>query len=417
MQGRRVVVTGLGVVSPVGSSVASAWAALIAGESGIGPIQTFDARDMPVRIAGHVRGFDPDAWVSPRDQRRLGQFVVYALAASKQALADAGLDPTHFDEQAAERVGALIGSGIGGLPEIEAAHATLCDAGARRISPFFVPGAIVNMAAGQLSIMLGMRGPNAALVSACASGTHAIGQAARMIAYGDADVMVAGGAEMASSPLGIAGFAAARALSVRNDEPERASRPWDRARDGFVLADGAGIVVLESEDHARARGARIYCELAGFGWNADAHHMTQPSPGGAGAAACMRRALADAGVNPDEVGYINAHGTSTPAGDRAETDAVKRVFGEAAYRIAVNSTKSMTGHLLGAAGGVEAVFATLALYHQVSPPTINLDDPDDGCDLDYVAHVARDIKTQVALSNSFGFGGTNGTLVFRRLGG
>jgi 3-oxoacyl-[acyl-carrier-protein] synthase II len=339
-------------------------------------------------------------------------FVLYGLAAGLQALEDSGLEVT---EANADRIGVAIGSGIGGLPYIERSYAAYLKGGARKISPFFVPSAIINMVAGNLSIMRGLKGPNISIVSACATGTHNIGDAMRMIMYGDVDAMLAGGAEMATTPLGIGGFAAARALSTRNDDPERASRPWDKDRDGFVLSDGAGVLMLEEYEFAKARGAKIYCELVGFAWNSDAYHMTQPSQGGEGAAACMLKALKDGGIDPTEVGYINAHGTSTPAGDLAETMAVKRALGDHASKVFVNSTKSMTGHLLGAAGGIEALFCALALERRISPPTINLDEPGEGCDLDYVAHEARDLDTRVAVSNSFGFGGTNGTLVFRAL--
>jgi len=409
---RRVVVTGLGIVSPVGSTVEAAWENIVAGKSGITPIDVFDASAMPVRISGAVRDFDANAYVPVKEQKKMDTFVIYGLAAGLQALDDSGLE---VSDENAERIGVAIGSGIGGLPYIERSYAGYLKGGARKISPFFVPSAIINMVAGNLSIMKGLKGPNISIVSACATGTHNIGDAARMIAYGDVDAMLAGGAEMATTPLGIGGFASARALSTRNDEPERASRPWDRDRDGFVLSDGAGVLMLEEYEHAKKRGARIYCELGGFAWNSDAFHMTQPSQGGEGAAACMLRAIKDAGVDVGEVGYINAHGTSTPAGDLAETMALKRALGEHASRVLVNSTKSMTGHLLGAAGGIEGVFSVLALHHQVSPPTINLDNPGEGCDLDYVANEARDMKTRVALSNSFGFGGTNGTLLFRTL--
>jgi len=409
---RRVVVTGLGIVSPVGSTVEAAWENIVAGKSGITPIDVFDASAMPVRISGAVRDFDANAYVPVKEQKKMDTFVIYGLAAGLQALDDSGLE---VSDENAERIGVAIGSGIGGLPYIERSYAGYLKGGARKISPFFVPSAIINMVAGNLSIMKGLKGPNISIVSACATGTHNIGDAARMIAYGDVDAMLAGGAEMATTPLGIGGFASARALSTRNDEPERASRPWDRDRDGFVLSDGAGVLMLEEYEHAKKRGARIYCELGGFAWNSDAFHMTQPSQGGEGAAACMLRAIKDAGVDVGEVGYINAHGTSTPAGDLAETMALKRALGDHASRVLVNSTKSMTGHLLGAAGGIEGVFSVLALHHQVSPPTINLDNPGEGCDLDYVANEARDMKTRVALSNSFGFGGTNGTLLFRTL--
>jgi 3-oxoacyl-[acyl-carrier-protein] synthase II len=409
---RRVVITGLGIVSPVGSTIPSAWDNITAGRSGISPIEVFDASEMPVRISGEVRDFNADDYISPKEQRKMDTFVHYGIAAGLQAIQDSGLEVT---EANAERIGVAIGSGIGGLPYIEKSYGAYLKGGARKISPFFVPSAIINMVAGNLSIMCGLQGPNISIVSACATGTHNIGDAARMIMYGDVDVMVAGGAEMATTPLGIGGFAAARALSTRNDDPERASRPWDRDRDGFVLGDGAGVLVVEEYEHARARGAPIYCELAGFGWNSDAFHMTQPSEGGEGAAKCMLMALRDAGLNADEVDYVNAHGTSTPAGDKAETMAAKRALGDHAYKTAISSTKSMTGHLLGAAGGVEAVFLALAIKHGIAPPTINLDNPDPECDLDYVPNTAREMNIRVGLSNSFGFGGTNGTLVFRAL--
>ncbi|WP_019571291.1 beta-ketoacyl-ACP synthase II [Thioalkalivibrio sp. ALMg3] len=406
------MITGLGIVSPVGSTIDKAWSNIKAGKSGISPIDVFDASDMPVKISGAVRDFEANDYVPPKDQKKMDTFVLYGIAAGLQALDDSGLEVT---EENAERIGVAIGSGIGGLPYIERSYGAYLKGGARKISPFFVPSAIINMVAGNLSIMRNLQGPNISIVSACATGTHNIGDAARMIAYGDADAMVAGGAEMATTPLGIGGFAAARALSTRNDDPERASRPWDKDRDGFVLSDGAGVMMLEEYEHAKARGAHIYCEVAGFAWNADAHHMTQPVQDGSGAAKCMHRALKDAGVNPEEVGYINAHGTSTPAGDLAETQGLKKAFGDHAYKLMVNSTKSMTGHLLGAAGGIEGVFTALALRDQVSPPTINLENPSEGCDLNYVANEAREMKTKVGLSNSFGFGGTNGTLVFRSI--
>ncbi|MCG5514567.1 MULTISPECIES: beta-ketoacyl-ACP synthase II [Ectothiorhodospira] len=412
MSKRRVVITGLGIVSPVGSTLNTAWDNITAGRSGISPIDVFDASGMPVRISGAVRDFNADDYISPKEQRKMDTFVHYGMAAGIQAIRDAGVEVT---EDNAERIGVAIGSGIGGLPYIEKSYGAFLKGGARKISPFFVPSAIINMVAGNLSIMFGLKGPNISIVSACATGTHNIGDAARMIKYGEVDMMVAGGAEMATTPLGIGGFAAARALSTRNDDPTRASRPWDKDRDGFVLGDGAGVVVLEDYEHAKARGARIYCELSGFGWNSDAFHMTMPSEGGEGAAACMLQALKDAGINPDEVDYVNAHGTSTPAGDKAETMALKRALGDHAYKTAVSSTKSMTGHLLGAAGGIEAVFSALALHHGVLPPTINLDNPDPECDLDYVPNTARETQARVAVSNSFGFGGTNGSLVFTKL--
>lgn len=400
------------MVSPVGLTVAESWASVLAGKSGISTITHFDASAFPVRIAGTLKGFEPSRYVPPKDVKKMDPFIHYGIAAAAQAIEDSGLEVT---EANAERVGIAIGSGIGGLPGIEKGYQALLDGGPRKVSPFFVPSNIINMIAGNLSIHYGIKGPNYGIVSACSSGTHNIGDAGRLIAHGDVDVMVAGGAEMASSPLGLAGFAAARALSSRNEDPERASRPWDRDRDGFVLADGAGVVVLESYEHARAREARIYAELVGFGLNSDAYHMTAPPEDGRGARRCMEIALADARLSPSDVDYINAHGTSTPAGDLAETRAVKAAFGEHAGRLAVSSTKSMTGHLLGAAGGVEAIFSVLAIRDQVAPPTINLDNPGPECDLDYVPHTARSMRIEVALSNSFGFGGTNGTLVFRRL--
>jgi len=408
---RRVAVTGLGIVSPVGNNVKQAWENILAGKSGIRPITNFDASDFAVHFAGEIRDFDVSAYIPVKDARRMGEFIHYGIAAACQAIEDSGIEITVAN---ADRTGIAIGSGIGGLRGIEIAYQAYIDSGPRKISPFFVPGNITNMIAGNLSIMYGMKGPNIAIVTACTTSTHNIGIAARTIAYGDADIMIAGGAEMTTCPTGIGGFSAARALSTRNDNPEAASRPWDRDRDGFVLSDGAGILVLEEYDQAKKRGANIYAELSGFGMSGDAYHMTQPSEGGEGAARCMEVALADAGINPDDVDYINAHGTSTPAGDLAETLAVKQVFGASAHNVAVSSTKSMTGHLLGAAGGAEAVFTVLALRDQVAPPTINLDNPDTDCDLDYVPHTARDMKITTAISNSFGFGGTNGTLILRR---
>jgi len=410
---RRVVVTGLGIVSPVGNDVATAWENICAGRSGIAPIGNFDVSDFPVRFGGEVRDFDATEYINGKDARRMGAFIHYGIAAASQAIGDAGVEIT---PDIAPRAGVAIGSGIGGLHGIEMAYQNFLDGGPRKISPFFVPGNIINMIAGNLSIMYGMKGPNIAIVTACTTSTHNIGMAARIIAYGDADVMVAGGAEMTTCPTGIGGFAAARALSTRNDDPARASRPWDIERDGFVLSDGAGILVLEEYEFARRRGAEIYCEIVGFGMSGDAFHMTQPSEAGEGPAQCMDSALRDAGVNHADVDYVNAHGTSTPAGDIAETLAIKRSFGDLAGRVAISSTKSMTGHLLGAAGGIEAVFTTLALRDQVAPPTINLDNPDPECDLDFVPNTARNMKIDIALSNSFGFGGTNGTLVFRRFG-
>ncbi len=408
---RRVVVTGLGVVSPVGVGVPSAWDSIIQGRSGITRVTRFDSASYASQIAGEVKGFDMGQYIAPKEARKMDLFIHYGLAAAMEAVADSGLKVT---PEIAEQVGVSIGSGIGGLPGIETEHDVVTQGGPRRISPFFIPRCIVNMVSGHVSIMYGAKGPNIAMATACSTGTHSIGDAARLIEYGDADVMIAGGAEGALSPLGLGGFSASRALSTRNDAPEKASRPWDKDRDGFVLVEGAGVLVLEERDFALRRGARIYAELSGYGMSADAYHMTQPAPGGEGAARCMRAALRNAGATPQEVGYINAHGTSTPLGDRTETEAVREVFGEHAYRLAMSSTKSMTGHLLGAAGGVEAVFTVLALYHSMLPPTINLDEPDVGCDLDYVPHHARHAQVEVALSNSFGFGGTNSTLVFRR---
>ncbi len=412
MSKRRVVVTGLGIISPVGNSVAQAWENILAGQSGVGLVTHFDAATLPVQIAAEVKNFHAEDWLPAKDVKKMDVFIHYGMAAAIQAIEDAGLTDNEAD---AEQIGVAIGSGIGGLPGIERTRDTFLDGGARKISPFFVPGCIVNMVAGNLAIRYSFKGPNIAIVTACTSATHNIGEAARMIAYGDANVMVAGGAEMATSELGVGGFSAARALSTRNDAPTKASRPWDADRDGFVLGEGAGMVVLEEYERAKARGATIYAELIGFGMSADAYHMTLPAPGGDGAKRCMQAALRDARLNPDEVQYINAHGTSTPAGDRAETDAVKLAFGEHAYQLAMSSTKSMTGHLLGAAGGVEAVFSVLALRDQVAPPTINLDTPGEGCDLDYVPHTAREMRLECVLSNSFGFGGTNGTLAFRRV--
>jgi 3-oxoacyl-[acyl-carrier-protein] synthase II len=409
---RRVVVTGLGIVCPVGLSVDEAWANILAGNSGIRPITSFDVSDFPVRFGGTIEGFDVTEYVSKKDARKMDTFIHYGVAAGTQALRDAGLEIT---EQNAERIGVSVGSGIGGLPGIEKNYAAYLQGGPRKISPFFVPANIINMISGNLSIMYGIKGPNIAMVTACTTGTHSIGEAARIITYGDADVMLAGGAEMATTHTGLGGFAAAKALSTRNDDPQTASRPWDKNRDGFVLGDGAGVMVLEEYEHARARGAKIYAEVAGYGMSGDAYHMTQPSMNGEGAARCMRNALRDAGLSPDQVDYVNAHGTSTPAGDVAEVNAIKSALGEHAYRTAVSSTKSMTGHLLGAAGGVEAIFTVLAIRDQVLPPTINQFTADPDCDLDFVPNQARKSKIDVAMSNSFGFGGTNGSLVFTRL--
>ncbi|HHQ40663.1 MAG TPA: beta-ketoacyl-[acyl-carrier-protein] synthase II [Chromatiales bacterium] len=413
MSRRRVVVTGLGAVTPVGLSVPEAWEAVLAGRSGIGPIRSFDASAFPVRFAGEVWDFDATRYMSPKDARKMDPFIHFGVAAAVQAMEDAGLEVT---EANAERIGVAIGSGIGGISGIEAGHKAILDGGPRKISPFFIPANIINMISGHLSIRYGLKGPNLAIVTACTTGTHNIGEAARIIRMGDADVMLAGGAEHAITVTGVGGFAAARALSTRNDDPQRASRPFDRDRDGFVMADGAAVVVLEDYEHARARGARIYAELAGYGTSADAYHMTQPPPGGEGARRCMLNALRDAGLAPEDVHYVNAHGTSTPAGDKAETEAIKAAFGDHAYRLAVSSTKSMTGHMIGAAGGIEAIFSILAIRDNVAPPTINLENPDPDCDLDYVPNEAREMRIDVALSNSFGFGGTNGTLIFRRLG-
>jgi 3-oxoacyl-[acyl-carrier-protein] synthase II len=409
---RKVVITGLGVVSPVGNDAGQAWQNILAGRSGIGPITRFDASSFPVRIAGEVKDFDVTQYLPARDARRMDIFMHYGIAAGVQAIRDAGLEAHPVD---AERIGVSIGSGIGGLPLIETTRDEFVASSVRKISPFFVPGSIINMISGNLSILYGYKGPNVAMVSACSTGTHSIGDAGRMIEYGDADVMIAGGAECTVSELGMGGFCAARALSTRNDDPQTASRPWDKDRDGFVLGEGAGVVVLEEYEHARARGARIYCELAGFGMSGDAHHITAPCEDGDGAARCMMSALKNSGVNPDEVQYLNAHGTSTPAGDIAETTAVKRAFGSRAKELVISSTKSMTGHLLGAAGGIEAVFSALSVYHQIAPPTINIFNQDEACDLDYCANEARAMKIGVAISNSFGFGGTNGTAVFRRI--
>lgn len=410
---RRVVVTGLGCVSPVGNTVDEAWSNLLAGQSGVGLISRFDASSFACKIAAEVKGLDLDAYISPKEARSMDKFIHYGIVAASQAIADAGL-PTGdaLGEEAATRMGCVIGSGIGGLPMIEEVHTEYAQRGARRISPFFVPSTIVNMVAGHVSIRFGFKGPNLSIVTACTTGLHCIGEAGRMIEYGDADVMVAGGSESTVSPLGIGGFAAMRALSTRNDDPQTASRPWDRDRDGFVLGEGGGVMVLEEYEHAKARGARIYAELAGFGMSADAGHMTAPNMDGPRRA--MLGALRNAGVNADQVDYVNAHGTSTPLGDINESNAIKAALGEHSRRVVVNSTKSMTGHLLGGAGGIESVFTVLALFHQKSPPTINIFNQDPECDLDYCANTARDMKIDVALKNNFGFGGTNGSLVFRR---
>ena len=409
MSKRRVVITGLGIVSPVGNGIAEAWDNTINGRGGIGPIKHFDASTLPTRFAGEVKNFNAADWMSAKEVRRMDTFIHYGIAATKMAMDDAGLTVT---EENAERIGVNVGSGIGGLPMIEDNIREMIAKGPRRISPFFVPGSIVNMVAGMISILYGFKGPNVSMVSACTTSTHCIGDAARFIEYGDADVMIAGGSEATVCLAGIGGFCAVKALSERNDSPETASRPWDKDRDGFVLGEGAGILVLESLEYATARGARIYGELAGMGMSADAYHMTAPSMDGPRRG--MMNALKNGGVNADQVQYINAHGTSTPLGDKNETDAMKAVFGDHAYKMVVNSTKSMTGHLLGAAGGIEAVFSTLAIHHQISPPTINIFNQDPECDLDYCANTARDMKIDVAISNSFGFGGTNGTLVIKK---
>lgn len=412
MARRRVVVTGLGLVTPVGNSVEESWSNIKAGKSGIASIEHFDASGFNTRFGGSVRDFDISPYLNPKEARKMDLFIQYGVAAGGQAIQDAGIECT---EENASRIGVAIGSGIGGLPMIEHNHSAMLKSGSRRISPFFVPGSIINMISGNLAILHGFRGPNIAITTACTTGTHNIGYSARTIAYGDADVMICGGAEMATTPLGLGGFSAARALSTRNDDPAAASRPWDTDRDGFVLSDGAGVLVLEEYEHAKARGATIYAELSGFGMSDDAYHMTAPPEDGSGAALSMANAVHDARLDPAAIDYINAHGTSTPAGDLAESRAVETVMGEAAKSVAVSSTKSMIGHLLGAAGAVEAVFSILAIRDQVAPPTINLDNPQEGCRLDYVPHTAREMKIDVALSNSFGFGGTNGTLVFSRV--
>ena len=407
---RRVVITGLGLVSPVGNTVGDAWDNLLAGRSGIATITKFDHSGLGVHFAGEVKGFNIEDYISAKEARHMDTFIHYGIAAGTQAFKDSGLEVT---EANSERIGVLVGSGIGGLPMIEETHTEYTNRGARRISPFFVPGSIINMISGHLSINLNLKGPNVAAVTACTTGLHSIGLAARLIQYGDADVMIAGGAESTISPLGVGGFAAARALSTRNDDPATASRPWDKDRDGFVLGEGSGVMILEEYEHAKARGAKIYAELAGFGMSGDAYHMTAPNMDGP--RRCMINALKDAGVNPDQVNYVNAHGTSTPLGDKNETDALKAALGDAAKKVVVNSTKSMTGHLLGGAGGLESVFTVLALHHQKSPPTINIFNQDPECDLDYCANTARDLKIDVAVKNNFGFGGTNGTIVFRRI--
>jgi len=409
---RRVVVTGLGLITPVGNDVDSSWQAILAGKSGAQTIDFFDAEPFATKFSASVKGFDPLDHFIKKDVRKMDTFVHFGVVAGEEAIKDAGLDST--DGVDLERVGVAVGSGIGGLPNIEVQHSAMLR-GPKKVSPFFVPSTIINMISGNLSIRHGFKGPNFSIATACASGTHSIGDAARLIEYGDAEIMIAGGAEMATCPLGLSGFGAVRALSTRNDDPAAASRPWDKDRDGFVLGDGAGIMVLEELEHAKARGAKIYCELAGYGMSGDAHHMTLPSEAGEGAARCMKLALKNANLSTTDIGYINAHGTSTGSGDMAETQAVKSLFGAGAADLLISSTKSMTGHLLGAAGGIEAVFSILALRDQVAPPTINLDNPSDGCDLDYVAHTSRKVPLQATLSNSFGFGGTNASLVFKQV--
>ncbi|WP_370298986.1 beta-ketoacyl-ACP synthase II [Pontibacterium sp.] len=412
MSRRRVVVTGLGMLTPVGNTFQETWENILAGKSGAADIEHFDASAFPTRFSASVKNFDVSEYMSAKEARKMDLFIQYGMAAAIQAVNDAGLEVT---DENAPRIGCAIGSGIGGLPMIEKNCDLLEKSGPRRISPFFVPGSIINMIAGNLAIKYGFKGPNIAITTACTTGTHNIGQAMRMIQYGDADVMLAGGSEMATTPLGIGGFSAARALSTRNEDPQAASRPWDKDRDGFVLGDGAGILILEEYEHAKARGAKIYCELAGFGMSDDAFHMTAPPENGEGAALSMSNAIRDAQLNADEVHYINAHGTSTPAGDIAESNAAKQVLGSAAEQVRMSSTKSMVGHLLGAAGAVEAIFCVLALRDQIAPPTINLDNPSEGCDLNYVAHQPQEAALNAAISNSFGFGGTNGTLVFKNI--
>jgi 3-oxoacyl-[acyl-carrier-protein] synthase II len=407
---RRVVITGLGVISPVGIGIPTVWQNIVAGKSGITKITHFDASSMASQIAGEVRDFDVTQFLSAKDARRMDRFIHFGLVAGMEAFRDSGLE---VSEQNAERIGVNIGSGIGGLPMIEDTHNDYLAAGPRKISPFFIPGTIINMISGNLSVMYGLKGPNLAMVSACTTGTHCIGESARIIEYGDADVMIAGGSEATISALAVGGFSAARALSTRNDDPATASRPWDKDRDGFVMGEGAGVIVLEEYEHAKARGARIYAELAGYGMSGDAYHIT--SPNSDGPKRSMLNALRNAGLNPQDVQYVNAHGTSTPLGDKNETDAIKLAFGDHAMKTVVNSTKSMTGHLLGGAGGIESVFCALAVHHQISPPTINIFEQDPECDLDYCANVARDMKIDVAMNNNFGFGGTNGTLVFRKV--
>ena len=412
MAKRRVVITGIGILSPLGNDLASSWDGIVNGRSGIGPITHFDATNFATRIAGEVKGFDASEWIAPKDVKKMDPFVHYGVAGGVMAIRDAGIDVRESD---AERIGVAIGAGIGGLKGIEDTAIKYHEGGPRKISPFYVPSTIINMISGQVSIMTGAKGPNIAAVTACTTATHNIGLAMRMIQYGDADVMIAGGAEFATTPTSVGGFCSMKALSTRNDDPAGASRPWDRDRDGFVMGDGAGVLVLEEYERAKARGARIYAELAGFGMSGDAFHMTAPSENGEGGGRCMRAAINDAGFDPSQIGYINAHGTSTPAGDVAETMGIKGVLGDHAAKVMVSSTKSMTGHLLGAAGGVEAVFSVMALHAGIIPPTINLEHPGEGCDLDYVPHTAREHQVEYVMSNSFGFGGTNGSLVFRKI--
>ncbi|AWB65967.1 beta-ketoacyl-[acyl-carrier-protein] synthase II [Saccharobesus litoralis] len=412
MSKRRVVVTGLGMLSPVGNSVDESWKSLLAGQSGIQTIDTFDVSSFATKISGLVKGFDIEEYLPKKEAKKMDVFIQYGVAAGMQAFKDSGIEVTSDN---AHRIGASVGSGIGGLTLIEENHSKLLKSGPKRMSPFFVPSTIINMISGHLSIMYNLQGPNIAITTACTTGVHCIGHAARMIAYGDADAMLAGGAEAATTPLGLGGFAAARALSSRNDDPTRASRPWDKDRDGFVMGDGAGVVMLEEYEHAKARGAKIYAELVGFGMSGDANHITSPPDDGRGAQAAMANAIRDAGVELEAIDYINAHGTSTPVGDKAETAAVKNLFGDHAYKLAVSSTKSMTGHLLGAAGAIEAIITVKAVQDGAIPPTINLDNPDEGCDLDYVPHEARQLNMELALCNSFGFGGTNGSLLFKKV--
>ena len=412
MSKRRVVITGLGMVCPVGLNVSESWGNILNGQSGIAPLTNLDTEGQTVKFGGSVKNFDISEYISPKEAKKMDLFIHYGMAAGMQAIEDSGIEVT---EENAERIGVAIGAGIGGLGTIEKTADLYRDKGAKRISPFFVPSSIINMVSGNLSIKYGLKGPNFAIVTACTTGTHNVGDAARLIEYGDADVMVAGGAEMSTTNCGLGGFAAARALSTRNDDPETASRPWDKDRDGFVLGDGAGVMVLEEYEHAKARGAKIYAEVSGYGMSGDAYHMTLPSKGGEGAARCMTNAMRNAGLNADQINYINAHGTSTPAGDQAETDAAKLALGDHAYNIVMSSTKSMTGHLLGAAGGIEAIFTALAIKEQVAPPTINIFNQDEGCDLDYAAGEAREMTIDHAISNSFGFGGTNGSIILSKI--